>query len=81
MRVLARDIDQDPRIALGRELDAAHAADRLRVGQTDISPRSSGIARAIDAIALHDIGAQLSLAHADVHDVRIGWRDRDRTDR
>ena len=59
----------------------ADPSDRVGVGQAEVPPALPGIVRAVDAVALEDVGAQLHLAHADVDDVGVGRRDRDRADR
>ena len=63
-----------------RRMDA-DAPDRVRVGEAEVPPGRPGIVRAVDAVALKDVGAQLHLAHADVDDVRIRRRHRHRADR
>ena len=76
------------RMAEGRHVHAfrvgrmdADPSDRVGVGQAEVPPALPGIVRAVDAVALEDVGAQLHLAHADVDDVGVGRRDRDRADR
>ena len=59
----------------------ADAPDRVGVGETEVPPALPGIVRAVDAVALENVGAQLHLAHADVDDVGVGRRHRDRADR
>ena len=59
----------------------ADAPDRVGVGEAEVPPVRPGIVRAVDAIALEDVGAELHLAHADVDDVGVGRCHRDRADR
>ena len=59
----------------------ADASDRVGVGEAEVAPGLPGIVRAVDAVALEDVGAELHLAHADVDDVRVGGGHRDRPDR
>ena len=63
-----------------RRMDA-DASDRVCVGEAEVSPALPGIIGAVDAVALEDVGTQLHLAHADVHDIGVGRRHRDRADR
>ena len=56
-------------------------ADLARVPQAEVVPRPAGVARAIDPVADREIGALQPFAAADVDDVRIRRRDRDRADR
>ena len=59
----------------------AQARDGQGVGQSDVFPVLPRVARFVDTVALHDVAAQLRLTHADVDDVGIGGRHRDRADR
>ena len=57
------------------------ARDVPRVVEAEVRPRLAGVGRAIHAVAVGPVFAQVGLAAADVDDVRIGRRDRDRADR
>ena len=57
------------------------ARDLLRVGESDVRPRFAAVDRSVHSVALRDVGAHVRLARADIDDVRIGWRHRDRADR
>ena len=43
-------------------------------------PRFTRVDGFVNSVALHDAAAQLGLAHADVDDVGVRFRDRDRAD-
>ncbi len=58
----------------------ANAGDGLRVAEPDVLPGLAGVDGFVDAVALHDIAAELGLAHADVDHVGIGGGDRDGAD-
>jgi hypothetical protein len=49
----------------------ADSRDGLRVGPSHVLPCLAGVGRFVNAVALHDIAAQLRLPHADIDDVGI----------
>src|SRR6478672_7317816 len=55
--------------------------DRLRLAEADVGPRLAGVRRLVDAVAGLDVATDARLPHPDEHDVRIGFRDRDRPHR
>jgi hypothetical protein len=55
--------------------------DHLRLDEPDVRPRLARVSRLVHAVALRDVAAQLALAHPDVDDVRVRWRDGDGADR
>ena len=76
--VFAERRDEDD-VRVGR-MDA-DLRDRLRLAEADVRPRLAGVRRLVDAVAGLDVAADARLPHPDEHDVRIGFRDRDRADR
>ena len=50
-------------------------------GQPGMLPCLAAIGRAVNAVTLHDIGAQLAFAHADIDNVGIAGRHRHRPHR
>ena len=63
-----------------RRIDA-NARNRLCVAQPDVFPRLARVGRFVHAVALHDVAAQLRLAHAQIDKVGIRFRHCDRADR
>ena len=57
------------------------ASDCVGFGEAQVPPAPAGVVGTVDAVALEDIGAQLHFAGADVDDVGVGRRHRDRADR
>ena len=57
-----------------------HRAD-LAVLLPHVLPRLPGVRGLVDAVSLPDVAADVGLARADVDDVRVGRRHRDRADR
>ena len=55
--------------------------DLLAVAQAEVRPGAAGVGRSVDAVAHREVGALQPLAAADVDDVRIRRRHRDRADR
>ena len=53
----------------------------LAVAEAEMRPRLAGVGRLVDAVADRQIGAGEPFAAADVDDVRVRRRDRDRADR
>ena len=51
------------------------------LAQAEMLPARPGVGRLVDAVADREIRTLQPLAAADVDDVGIGWRDRDRADR
>ena len=59
----------------------ANLRDVLRLDEADVRPRLAGIRRLVHAVARRDVAADFALAGADIHDVRIPWRDSHGADR
>ena len=55
--------------------------DLLAVAQAEVRPRLAGVGGLVDAVAGREVGALQPFAAADVDDVRVRRRDRDRADR
>src|SRR5437763_12249824 len=55
--------------------------DGLGLLQTHFVPGLTRVGRLVDTVALHDIAAQLCFASADVDDVGVRLRDRNRSNR
>ena len=53
----------------------------LAVAQAEVRPGGAGVGGLVDSVADRQIGTMQSFATADVDDVRIRGRDRDRADR
>ena len=53
----------------------------LAVAQAEMRPGLAGVGGFVDAVAGRQVGALQAFAAADVDDVRIRWRQRDRADR
>src|SRR5947207_1292850 len=51
-----------------RRMDA-QPADGARLGEAEMLPGFTGVGGFIDAVALHDVAAELTFTHADVDDV------------
>jgi hypothetical protein len=56
-------------------------ADLLGIGQTDMRPSAAAVSRSVHSVAVGDVGAHVGFTRADVNDLRIAWRYRDRADR
>ena len=52
----------------------ANARDRLCIRQAQVPPGLAAVGGLVDAVALGDAAAELGLAHANVNDVRVGFR-------
>ena len=59
----------------------ADAGDGQRLVEADVCECFAAVDRFVDAVALDDVAAQLGLAHADIHDVRVRLGDGDGADR
>ena len=58
-----------------------HRADVPRVSQPDVSPGAPAVDGLVHAVAVGDIAANAGFARADVDDVVVARRYRDRADR
>src|SRR6185312_422698 len=67
--------------AVGIERVDIHRRDHLAVVEADVRPRLAGVGGFVHAVAGRQIGSNDTGARADVDDVRVGRRDRDRPDR
>ena len=57
-------------------------ADAAGVGKSHLRPRLAGVGRLVDAVAHHvHVADRPGFTGAGPHDIRIAWRDRERTDR
>jgi hypothetical protein len=59
----------------------ADLADLARLAQPDMGPGAAGVGRAVDAVAVGDVGADRRLPRPGVDHIRIGRRHRQRPDR
>src|SRR5690606_36812763 len=59
----------------------AAPADRAVALEPEVLPGAAAVGRLVDAVALHDVPAQLDLAHADVDDVGVRLAHGDGADR
>ena len=81
LRVRAEGLAQDGRVGdVGVCRVDDHRAD-LAVLLPHVLPRLAGVGGLVDAVSLCDVAADVGLAGADVDDVRVGRRHRDRADR